>query len=74
MRLKKLYVVSSLIGWLSTIGILYWLLRAAAKGERKRKHRYYTLKTAKYMGLMWMAGFGYLAGSLVFKVLSLILN
>jgi hypothetical protein len=61
-----------MIGWLATIGILYWLFRAVAKGERKRKHRYYTLKTAKYMAWMWMAGFGYLVGTFLYKLMIMI--
>ena len=61
-----------MIGWLTTIGIMYWLVKAAAKGERNRKQKYYTLKTAKYMAWSWMAGFIYLVMSFFIKLMIMI--
>jgi hypothetical protein len=61
-----------MIGWLATIGILYWLLRAAAKAEKQHKHKYYTLKTAKYMAWSWIAGFIYLVLSFFIKLMIMI--
>lgn len=61
-----------MIGWLITIGILYWLLKVASKSEHNHKNKYYTLKTAKYLAWSWIFGFIFMVIMLSLKIINLV--